>query len=659
MENLIIYLVKTSGLLAVFLLAYHALLRKETFFNTNRWYLLAGLITSSLLPLLTYTKIVWVDPAPMNQYQPLSLEHLMMLQQTNDATVTEFSINWFDVFAGMYISGSLFFLLKFILDLRSLHRIIKGHPMRRSGKYILVDSPKIESPFSFFNYIVYNSALLQPEELESIICHEKVHSSQKHSIDMIVGQLFCIAFWFNPFVWMYKKSISQNLEFIADAEATKLIADKKAYQKTLLKITVQPECIAITNHFYQSLIKKRIVMLNKQQSKKRNSWKYAIVLPALAAFMLLFQVRTVAQEKEGTPKIISEKTKLSIEVTKDSKDEELEANKNVFKDQFNTEVNFENIKRNQNKEITAIKVTVADKGQSQVYEVAGNSPISPFTIEVEKDNSGRSNISFGTGHDKGRIKANAFIIDNNNDSIRLSRRGAIKLGPLDAGTLPPAPQSPPAIGHWSVNRLKIGNDDLLVIVDGVKQKKGTAAIEIPVDREIDQMNILKGKEAKKKYGKDAKEGAVEITTKRGGSKLKAYRFEMPDLPNGDVLNFNFEMPEIPNMPDMTDFNFDFGNFEDFDGAFIDGELIPGDKLSPEERERIREDVKKVREELRKKLAEFDSNKLLQGQQLKRENREEARKEIEEARKEMEKARKELEEARKELQKTRANMNKKV
>jgi hypothetical protein len=408
MENLIIYIAKASLVLALFLLAYNCFLKKETFFTTNRWYLLAGLITSVVLPFISYTKVIWVDPAPATAYNTIDLQQLVMWQQAQAQTpaTPEFTINWFDVLAGMYLAGVLFFLIRFFIDLYSLRKLISNRPIVKDGHFLMVDSTGIKSPFSFFNYIVYNSAVLGEEELQSIICHEKVHSRQNHSLDMIIAQLFCVAFWFNPFSWMYKKSISQNLEFIADAEATKLIADKQAYQKTLLKITVQPECIAITNHFYQSLIKKRIVMLNKQQSKKISSWKYGIVLPALVAFMLVFQVQTIAQEKpseKSEPLNVQAKSKITVEVTKDSKDEELQADKKMIKEEFGADVNFENIKRNQNKEITAIKVTVTDAGQSQHYEVSGNTPISPFTVEVQKDNSGRNSVSFGTGAGDSRI----------------------------------------------------------------------------------------------------------------------------------------------------------------------------------------------------------------------------------------------------------------
>ena len=61
MQELIIYLLKANGLLVAFFLAYHLLLRKETFFTSNRWFLLFGMIASALLPLLFFKKIVYVE----------------------------------------------------------------------------------------------------------------------------------------------------------------------------------------------------------------------------------------------------------------------------------------------------------------------------------------------------------------------------------------------------------------------------------------------------------------------------------------------------------------------------------------------------------------------------------------------------------------------
>ena len=291
METLFIYIAKSSGLLILFYCAYYFLLRKETFFNSNRWFLLAGLVTSVALPFLVYTKIVWIDPVP--------IPNLKYSQVYIPQTIQEgFEVNWNYVFLAIYSIGFLAFIIKFAIDFYSLNSILKGKKIQQQADFKFVDVKENIAPFSYFDYIVYNSSMYSDSELESIIEHEKVHSDQNHTIDVIISRVFCVLFWFNPIIWQYKKAILQNLEFIADNEASKKISDKKAYQYTLLKITTHESCVAITNHFYQSLIKKRIVMLNKNQSKKRNYWKYYAVIPALTAFVFVFQIKTVAQEKK-------------------------------------------------------------------------------------------------------------------------------------------------------------------------------------------------------------------------------------------------------------------------------------------------------------------------------------------------------------------------
>lgn len=292
METLFVYLIKSSGLIAVFYLAYIVLLRKETFFSGNRCFLLAGLITSVVLPFVYFTKIIWVAPIAAT---PIDWSTIPVTNYTEEKKLEDYLPI---IMAIVYGMGILVLLAQFAFDFYSLRMLLKGKFIERQSDFKFIDIKENIAPFSYFNTIVYNSLLYSTSELENILEHEKVHSEQNHSIDVLLSRLFCIVFWFNPFLWLYKKAILQNLEFIADNEASKRISDKKAYQITLLKITTHENCVAITNHFYQSLIKKRIVMLNKNQSKKWNSWKYATVFPALVAFVFLFQIEVVAQENE-------------------------------------------------------------------------------------------------------------------------------------------------------------------------------------------------------------------------------------------------------------------------------------------------------------------------------------------------------------------------
>jgi len=381
MENFALYLGKVSVLLTIFFLAYFILLRKETFFNANRWYLLSGILTSIALPFILFKKVILIEPV-VRQFVPIQKN---IVYQPNIASPEPiFEINWFYVAIGIYAAGMLFFLLKFIKDLWALSKILKNQKIQEIERFKLLDTNKIQLPFSFFNYIVFNSSQFKQVELENILEHEKVHSSQYHSVDMILSQLFCIVFWFNPFAWLHRKAIAQNLEFIADSQALKSVPDRIIYQKTLLKVSASHQCIPITNHFFQSLIKKRIVMLNKNQSKRRNSLKYLAVLPLLTVFMLQFQVKTVAQEKPRNGQETTYK-EIEIVVDKNSSDDYLKEQSETLKKEGVT-LKFSKVKRNTNNEIVAIKTSYKDKkGNSANNFLQSDSPIQPFKI-VSNDN---------------------------------------------------------------------------------------------------------------------------------------------------------------------------------------------------------------------------------------------------------------------------------
>jgi len=304
METFFIYFIKVSVLVSVFYLSYDFLLKKETFFDKNRLFLLIGLITSVILPLITITKTIWIEP------QPITFEKPFLLPDFSDEIITntivtekqQTEIKWVLILVGFYVLGMLFFLIKFLLSGLSLYKILRTNSVQKQNGFRFIDSKNVKTPFSFFDYIAYDSSAFSEEELKNIISHEKIHCLQKHSIDVLLAEVFAIVFWLNPFVWLYKKAIQQNLEFIADNNAIQTSEDKLTYQKTLLKITINSQDLSIANPFYQPLIKKRIMMLNKKQSRKSLLWKYLVVFPLLVFFVIQFQTKVIAQEKKQNTK---------------------------------------------------------------------------------------------------------------------------------------------------------------------------------------------------------------------------------------------------------------------------------------------------------------------------------------------------------------------
>jgi len=553
MEALLIYIAKSSSLILFFYCVYYFLLRKETFFNSNRWFLLSGLIIGAILPLLSYTKVIWIEAAPS-----LGTTIQSSLIEIPEREASNF--NWSYIIMSLYGIGFLVFIIKFAIDFYSLNSIIKGKKIQQQADFKFIDVNENIAPFSYFEYIVYNSSLYTSSELENIIEHEKVHSDQNHTVDVLISRLFSIIFWFNPIVWLYKKAITQNLEFIADNEAAKKLQDKKSYQYTLLKITTHENCVAITNHFYQSLIKKRIVMLNKNQSKKKNSWKYYTVIPALAAFVLLFQIEVIAKEKPQAKKEISETTK-SVDVYKikrNSTDAELKEIKEKLKSIHNIDFEVSEIKRDAKNNLTSIKVNVT-RGEQQAQSIQiGDQIIKDFGVLVITDKDGNKTIGIQTFDDPKNSKTakepkvgvsksiSTITSDNSDDSktnsvITINKNQNTK-SDNNVNTYSFTSTKTNTDTNTNINGVVTINNDKNVVTKVITNGGSTIAIsnsaksatkldgqlvivdgeEMPSNfdidsikaKDIESVSIYKGSQAVAKYGNRAANGVIEIETKK-------------------------------------------------------------------------------------------------------------------------------------------------
>ena len=165
MEPFFIFIAKLSGLLILFYSAYYFLLRKETFFDSSRWFLLAGLITSIILPFVVYTKIVWIEPAPIENSAINSISNYSKIDVPHTIEKATFEINWNYILLAIYAVGFLALLIKFAIDFYSLNAILKGKDVQEHADFKFVDIKENIAPFSYFDYIVYNSSMFTISEL--------------------------------------------------------------------------------------------------------------------------------------------------------------------------------------------------------------------------------------------------------------------------------------------------------------------------------------------------------------------------------------------------------------------------------------------------------------------------------------------------------------
>src|SRR5215217_1224509 len=313
MPILFSYLLKLSCSLAVVYLFYQLALRRLTFYNTARWYLLGYSLLCFFIPLLNISKLI--------EHQQLSrsvvvqaIPTIEKYTATSKAIVQNtgaLSFTFSDGCLLFFALGALVLLVQLVIQYISFRHI------RRRAQLLADDGIKIYQvdenviPFSFANAIFINQHLHSETELKEIIRHEFVHVKQRHTIDILFTELLCIVNWYNPAAWGIRHAVRQNLEFIADNQVLQSGFDKKDYQYLLLKVMGLPQ-FRIATPFNFSSLKKRIVMMNKLKSAKAHLVKFLFMLPLLAVLLVAF--RNAADKSNATKQITFTVSGLVIDV---------------------------------------------------------------------------------------------------------------------------------------------------------------------------------------------------------------------------------------------------------------------------------------------------------------------------------------------------------
>jgi TonB family protein len=282
------YLLLVNLYLLLFYGFYALLLRNETFFQLNRAYLVAGALLSFIIPVIqaNWIKQLFITQR-VQQTIYSTIYHPEFVYQAKPAGGLTFTIG--EAFAVIYIGGTIFLLGRFFFQLLSVKKLLRN----------------LESAaaFSFFNKIKIDAGL--PEQ-QTIIDHEEVHVKQWHSADVLFIEAVMIINWFNPIVYFYRKAIKHVHEFIADKKAIERGTSKTEYAYLLLSQTFGANPHQLTNNFFnKSLLKQRIIMLNKDESKRRKLLKYGLSAPLFAA-MLILSSATV--KNSSVLRIINKKT---------------------------------------------------------------------------------------------------------------------------------------------------------------------------------------------------------------------------------------------------------------------------------------------------------------------------------------------------------------
>lgn len=289
------YLLKVNVAFVLFYAFYRLFFYKDTFFKLRRAILLAFFGLALFYPLLNIQD--WV-----RQQEPIAdviYMYSAMLPEATAKADAEASVDWYGWLLGslgfIYWGIVAFLCGRFLVQLSSI--LWLAHT---SERVVIHETPvyalrKAAGPFSFFRMVFLHPESHSDKETDEILTHECTHVSQWHSIDVILSEMMCMACWFNPFVWLLKREVRHNLEYLADNTVIQSGYDSKSYQYHLLGLAHHQSVTTLYNSFNVLHLKNRIMMMNKKRSPGIVRTKYLIFIPLVGILMLLSNIEAVAR----------------------------------------------------------------------------------------------------------------------------------------------------------------------------------------------------------------------------------------------------------------------------------------------------------------------------------------------------------------------------
>ena len=308
------YIIQVILFQLLFLAVYDIFLRKETFYNWNRAYLLATPLLSFAIPFVKIDTFSKITPIAFAEQLPLII---INPEQSISKTL---SFDMLSYLPSMLLTGMGVMLLLFLYKLTSIFLLRHRSKAKKREDFTLVIIDKPSVVFSFFSFIFMDKAFLEQKN-DHIISHEMVHIKNYHSIDLLLFEALKIVSWFIPTIFIFQNRMAELHEFIADSKTIEP-QNKQAFFNNLLAMTFKLTPVDFINQFYKhSLIKKRIIMANKNNSKQVLKLKYLLLVPAMASMLFYSsceQKKPSIEEQVATLKAtIAEKDTLKLSETKE------------------------------------------------------------------------------------------------------------------------------------------------------------------------------------------------------------------------------------------------------------------------------------------------------------------------------------------------------
>ncbi len=281
MADILYYLLKVSVGTTVFYITYHLLFIKSKQFVFNRIYLAGSFLASFIIPLVTFRKKIHLTET----YSYITAEATGITESLTYSPdiSSSLGLNQYLLFA--YLTGSVLFLSKFIYAFIIAARIRANSTTQQiAGMRVNVSGDNFRA-FTFFNRIVIGQKILQHPSLTMILVHEAVHFKEKHFLDILLAELFFILQWFNPFAWLQRRAIRNNLEFRADDVVPRSF-NPYEYQLAILSVAQNRIINPIFIQLNSSNLKKRIIMMKSDRHTRFSGITRLAIIPVCAILLL-------------------------------------------------------------------------------------------------------------------------------------------------------------------------------------------------------------------------------------------------------------------------------------------------------------------------------------------------------------------------------------
>ncbi|HTQ27355.1 MAG TPA: M56/M15 family metallopeptidase, partial [Puia sp.] len=288
------YIIKVTCISGLLFGYYHCFLRNKRYHQYNRWFMLGSVLLSVVLPVLHI---------PINDFGSLGRQTpaTQLLRVSAGAWEEPVTIvpggrmfsrylEWPNLLWLLYSFGVVLFLVALVRSLLYLRRISRAYPYERMEDIKLYQTTEPAAPFSFFRKIFWNRDLdLLSAGGKQIFRHEWFHVRQRHSFDILFLELLGVIYWFNPFLYLFKRELKAIHEFLADAYAASE-ENHYAYAELLVETSLRQRH-AIVNPFFHNQIKRRITMITQLQRRRNNYLGRIMILPLLFILFCAFATR--------------------------------------------------------------------------------------------------------------------------------------------------------------------------------------------------------------------------------------------------------------------------------------------------------------------------------------------------------------------------------